>query len=103
MDVTLDARRFRQEQIATIRIVNLLEIPVSGDIPGCQTVFEPDDARLAALAPAESGPFVVGPSQTIQVTRPFRALDPSKRAPEGSAYSLSATPFSHDLSRCPED
>jgi hypothetical protein len=103
VEVALDARRFPGEQVATIRIVNKLDIPVTGEIPACQTVFEPADSRLAELAPAEGGLFVVGPSQTIEVTRPFRALDPSKRPPDGSAYQLSADPLRHDLSRCPEE
>jgi hypothetical protein len=103
VDVTLDAGRFGQEQVATIRIANKLEVAVTGDIPVCTTVFEPSDPRHVLLVPAEGGPFVVGPSRTIHLTRPFRALDPSKRAPDGAAYHLSSDPFSHDLSQCPED
>jgi hypothetical protein len=103
VEVTIDPARFRQERVATIRIVNALGIPVSGEIPACTTVFEPADTRLTAIAPAESGPFVVGPRQTIQLTRPFRALDPSKRPAEGSSYRLSVSPLDRDLADCPED
>ena len=103
VEVAVDAARFRQERVATIRIVNILGVPVSGEIPACTTVFEPTDARLTAIAPAESGPFVVGPRQTIQLTRPFRALDPSKRPADGSSYRLSVSPLDRDLAECSED
>jgi hypothetical protein len=102
VDVTLDTSRFGQEQVATIKVANKMGFPIEGEIPACFTVFEPADTRLAALVPAESGGFTVGAAKTIQVTRPFRLLDPSKRPPDGSAYRLSQ-PLRHDLSRCPEE
>lgn len=100
VDVALDTTRFRQDQVATITIVNKLGVPVEGEIPACTTVFEPSDTRLSALAPGESGRFVVGAAETVKITRPFRALDPAKRPPDGSAYRLSAQSLRHDLSRC---
>ena len=103
VEVALDARRFRGEQVAMIRIANKLRVAVTGEIPACDTVFVPADARLVVLTPAEGGSFVVGPSATITLTRTFRALDPARRPPDGSAYRLSADPLDHDLSRCRED
>lgn len=87
--VTLDLSRFATERVGIIRIVNASSSPIGGSVPACSTLFIPADAALPRLRPAESGDFIVGPKQTVTLTRLFRIVDPGKRAPAaGAAYTL---------------
>lgn len=89
VQVSLDTSRFKQEGVATITIVNQYPFRIEGQIRACSTVFASPDRRVSPLRPAEPGAFVVGPSQTVQITRPFRMVDPTRSAPEGATYALS--------------
>jgi len=86
--VSLDASRFKQERVATIRIENKSGFAIEGSIPACSTIFQPQDGRFSALRPGESGNFLVGANQTVLLTRPFRQIDPKKQPPDGTAYVL---------------
>ena len=89
VQVTLDTTRFKDEGVATIRVTNRLGIAITGDVPACDTTFEPKDSRYSPIRPKESGRFVVGPKQTIELTRPFRVMNPNKLPPAaGVAYVL---------------
>jgi hypothetical protein len=97
VEVSLDVSRFPQDRVATIQIRNPHEFPVRGAISRCDTVFAPDDGGVTALLPAESGNVVVGPRQTVRVTRLFRPVEPAKRAPAGTTrYTLAATPAAYE-------
>jgi hypothetical protein len=100
VEVALDASRFRQDRVATIRITNKVGIVIEGEIPPCVTLFESADGSRSPLSPAEAGPFRVGPGRTIEVTRPFQLVQPGKAPPDGGTYRLSPRPLSHDLSKC---
>jgi hypothetical protein len=87
--VTLDLSHFAAERVGVIRIVNVSSFRIEGRVPACSTIFLPSDAALPRLRPAESGDFVVGPKQTITLTRLFRPVDEGKRAPAaGAVYTL---------------
>jgi len=85
VQVTLDTKRFKDEGVATMRITNRLPVTIRGVVPACDTTFESKDARYSPIRPKESGRFVVGPKQTVEITRPFLVMDPKKLPPDGSA------------------
>jgi hypothetical protein len=86
--VSLDASRFKQERVATIKIENKSGFAVEGTIPACSTIFAPKDGRFSPLRPGESGNFLVGANRTVLLTRPFRQIDPKKQPPDGTTYVL---------------
>ncbi len=86
--VSLDASRFKQERVATIKIENKAGFAIEGTIPACSTIFQPKDGRFSPLRPGESGNFLVGANKTVLLTRPFRQIDPKKQPPDGTTYIL---------------
>jgi hypothetical protein len=88
VEVALDATRFGAERVAVIRITNKGPLPVRGWVGACSTVFTTGDPADSPLRPAESGLFVAGPRNTVQLIRPFRLVDPSKRPPGRARYAL---------------
>ena len=97
VEVSLDVGRFPQDRVATIQIRNPHDFPVRGVISRCDTVFAPEDGGVTALLPAESGNVVIGPRQTVRVTRLFRPVEPAKRPPAGTTrYTLAATPAAYE-------
>ena len=104
VEVSLDVSRYPQDRVATIEIRNPHAFIVRGAISRCDTVFAPEDAGFTALRPSESGNFVVGPRQTIKVTRLFRPLEPGKRPPAaGTRYRLAPAPGGYEATwKCAE-
>ena len=89
LTVALDTARFARERVATIRVTNNRRAAIEGNIPACRTIFVPADAAFSRLRPSESGPFFVGPDETVRITRPFRMIDAGKRGPaNNTAYKL---------------
>jgi len=94
LEVSLDPARFRVEGVAVIRIVNKQDWAITGTVPACRTVFISSDVADSALRPAESGPFIVPARAEVRLIRPFRLVDPGKRAPGSRAYALDAEALS---------
>jgi hypothetical protein len=94
VEVFLDAARLRAEGVAVIRIVNRSDRAIAGAVPACQTVFTTEDAGDSPLRPAESGPFIVPARGEVRLVRPFRAVEPGKRAPGSRSYALDADALS---------
>ena len=89
LTVALDTARFARERVATIRVTNNRRGAIEGNIPACRTIFVPADAAFSRLRPSESGPFFVGPDETVRITRPFRMIEAGKRPPaNNTAYKL---------------
>jgi hypothetical protein len=88
IEVSLDPARFRAERVAVIRVVNKQDLAVTGLVPACLTIFTSADPADSPLRPAESGPFLVPPRSEIRLIRPFRLVDPTRRAPGQGPYKL---------------
>jgi hypothetical protein len=89
LTVALDTARFARERVATMRLTNNRRAAIEGNIPACRTIFVPADTAFSRLRPSESGPFFVGPDETVRITRPFRMIDAGKRPPgNNTAYKL---------------
>jgi hypothetical protein len=85
VQVSVDTARFAGDRVAAIRITNRQPFVVRGFIGACRTIFTASPAH-SPIRPAESGPFVVGPKETVTIVRLFALVDRSKQAPGSAPY-----------------